>query len=116
MQATLAPRTVFVARPAARPAARRMSRGAVVTAHDPVVFFASFLGWFVPSNIPVPAFGGQSLFSLLHESMLAELSHFPTGPALTDPFWLYLFLWHFGLFLTMNWGQIGVQARKQGYW
>lgn len=50
-------------------------------------------GWFLPSNIAVPAFGNESLFGLLHSSILEELAHFPTGPALTDPFWLYLITW-----------------------
>lgn len=51
---------------------------------------ASFLGWTLPSSIPVSAFGGQSLFGLLNASIAEELAHFPVGPALTDKFWLYL--------------------------
>ena len=42
-------------------------------------------------------------------------AHWPTGPALDDKFWLYMITWHIGLFLAMFLGQIGVQARKQGY-
>lgn len=43
--------------------------------------------WVVPSNIPVSAFGGQSLFGAFTQSIGQELSHFPTGPALGDKFW-----------------------------
>ena len=42
-------------------------------------------------------------------------AHWPTGPAMDDKFWLYMITWHIGLFLAMFLGQIGVQARKQGY-
>jgi len=85
---------------------------------DPVVFAISFAGWTIPSSIPSPGFTptGDSLFSLLNQSLAQELSHFPTGPALSDPFWLYMVTWHGGLFLTMLLGQIGVQGRKTGYW
>eukprot|EP00884_Botryococcus_braunii_P017252 jgi/Botrbrau1/420/Bobra.110_2s0070.1 len=82
---------------------------------DPLVFVLGFLGWTVPANIPVAAFGGKSLFGLLLESIGQELAKFPTGPALTDPFWLYLVLYHVGLFLALTLAQIGVQARKSGY-
>jgi photosystem I protein PsaO len=43
--------------------------------------------WFAPSNIGVPALGGSSLFGKFSESIGANLAHFPTGPALDDPFW-----------------------------
>lgn len=76
---------------------------------------ASFLGWTIPSSIPTSAFDGQSLFGLLNASIGEQLAHFPTGPALSDKFWLYLITWHIGLFLTMVLGQVGVQGRKQGY-
>ena len=98
-----------------------------------------FAGWTIPSSIPVSAFGGSSLFSLLNASIADNLAHFPQGPALDDKFWLYLITWHGGLFLvrrgsratnafafcslvppfisqTMLLGQIGVQGRKTGYW
>ena len=70
----------------------------------------------MPSNIGVGAFGGKSLFGLLNESIGTELAHFPAGPSLDSPFWIYLVLWHVGLFSTMLLGQVGVQGRKQGYW
>lgn len=82
---------------------------------DPTVFAIGFLGWTVPSNIPVSALGG-SLFGNLTASIGANLAHFPTGPTLDDKFWLYLITWHSGLFLTLLLGQIGVQGRKTGYW
>lgn len=47
--------------------------------------------------------------------MLRELANFPTGPSLDSDFWLYMIVWHVGLFLTMTLGTIGVQGRKQGY-
>ena len=43
---------------------------------------------FAPTNIAVPAFGNQSLFGAFTKSIGEELAHFPTGPALTDDFWL----------------------------
>jgi len=72
--------------------------------------------WTIPSSIPVGAFDGNSLFGLLNASIATELSHFPTGPSLDSPFWLYMITWHIGLFTTMLLGQVGVNGRKQGYW
>mmetsp|Transcript_17329 Transcript_17329/g.29624 ORF Transcript_17329/g.29624 Transcript_17329/m.29624 type:complete len:133 (+) Transcript_17329:70-468(+) len=83
---------------------------------DPLVFGAGFLGWTVPSSIPVSAFGGQSLFGLFNASIAENLARFPQGPALSDKFWLYLISWHVGLFVVLLLGQVGVQGRKQGYW
>ncbi|GBF99827.1 photosystem I subunit O [Raphidocelis subcapitata] len=82
---------------------------------DPLVIGLGFLGWTLPSTIGVSAFGGQSLFGLLTQSIGEEMAHWPVGPALSDKFWLYMITWHVGLFLTMTLAQIGVQARKQGY-
>lgn len=82
---------------------------------EPIALVAGFLGWFAPSNIQVPAFGNQSLFGAFSKSIGEELAHFPTGPALTDDFWILMITWHMGLFACLFWGQIGVQARKQGY-
>jgi len=112
------------ARSAARRVCVRSARPAVVAANDypknwlpkdPLVVGASLIGWFVPSNIGVPAFGGASLFGKFTQSIGANLAHFPTGPPLNDPFWLYLLVWHCGLFAVLFFGQIGVQARKGGY-
>jgi len=81
-----------------------------------LALIVGFVGWFAPSNIAVGAFGGKSLFGLLMGSIGENLAHFPTGPALNDPFWLYLTTWHLGLFLTLTLAQIGIQGRKQEYW
>lgn len=59
--------------------------------------------WTIPSNIPVSAFGGQSLFGLFTSQIGQELAHFPTGPSLDSPFWLYLLTWHMGLFACIFW-------------
>merc|ERR1712118_491817 len=82
---------------------------------DPLIFVLGFLGWTIPSAIPVSGFGGSSLFSKFISSIGEELAHFPKGPALNSDFWLYLVLYHVGLFLCLLLGQIGVQGRKQGY-
>ena len=76
----------------------------------------SVCSWTVPSSIPVGAFDGNSLFGLLNGQIAKELAHFPTGPSIDSPFWLYLVVWHVGLFTTMLLGQVGVNGRKQGYW
>ncbi|MQM00132.1 hypothetical protein Taro_032860, partial [Colocasia esculenta] len=43
------------------------------------------IGWIAPSSIP--AINGNSLTGLFFDSIGKELAHFPTGPALTSPFW-----------------------------
>eukprot|EP00882_Tetradesmus_deserticola_P019039 GHRQ01020481.1.p1 GENE.GHRQ01020481.1~~GHRQ01020481.1.p1 ORF type:complete len:160 (-),score=43.02 GHRQ01020481.1:689-1168(-) len=78
---------------------------------DPLVPVLGFLGWTIPSTIPISAFGGQSLFGLFTASIGDNLAKFPVGPSIDDPFWLYLLTWHMGLFACIFWGQIGVQAR-----
>jgi len=83
---------------------------------DPLVFVLGFLGWTVPANIGVPAFGGNSLFGLFTASIGENLARFPLGPPLQDKFWLLLVTYHVGLFTTLLLGQIGVNGRKQGYW
>jgi len=50
------------------------------------------------------------------ESIGAELAHWPVGPGVTSPFWLYLLTWHVGLFVTMTLAQIGLQGRGDKYW
>ncbi|XP_030458481.1 photosystem I subunit O [Syzygium oleosum] len=71
------------------------------------------IGWLAPSS--VPAINGKSLTGLFFESIGTELAHFPTGPPLTSPFWLWLFLWHLGLFLCLTFGQIGFKGRTEEY-
>lgn len=70
----------------------------------------------MPSNIGVPAFGGNSLFGAFMASISENLARFPQGPALDDKFWLYMVTWHVGLFVSLTLAQIGIQGRKQGYW
>jgi photosystem I subunit PsaO len=72
------------------------------------------IGWLAPSSIPV--INGNSLTGLFLASIGPELAHFPTGPSLTSPFWLWLITWHLGLFIVLTLGQIGFKGRKDGYW
>ncbi|CDP06878.1 unnamed protein product [Coffea canephora] len=71
------------------------------------------IGWIAPSSIPV--INGKSLTGLFFESIGTELAHFPTGPPLTSPFWLWMVTWHLGLFLILTFGQIGFKGRTEGY-
>ncbi|GFZ07283.1 photosystem I subunit O [Actinidia rufa] len=71
------------------------------------------IGWLAPSS--VPAINGDSLTGLFFQSIGAELSHFPTGPAVTSPFWLWMVCWHLGLFLCLTFGQIGFKGRSEEY-
>ena len=71
------------------------------------------IGWLAPSSIP--AIDGNSLTGLFFGSIGQELAHFPTGPALNSPFWLWLVTWHLGLFLCLTFGQIGFKGRNEGY-
>ncbi|KAJ4821948.1 hypothetical protein Tsubulata_018384 [Turnera subulata] len=71
------------------------------------------IGWLAPSSIP--AINGKSLTGLFFESIGTELAHFPTPPALTSQFWLWLITWHLGLFLCLTFGQIGFKGRSDGY-
>ncbi|CAI9781416.1 unnamed protein product [Fraxinus pennsylvanica] len=71
------------------------------------------IGWLAPSSIPV--IGGNSLTGLFFESIGTELPHFPTPPALTSQFWLWLVCWHLGLFLPLTFGQIGFKGRTENY-
>lgn len=76
------------------------SQRLVLTGHLPPFAACS---WTIPSNIPVSAFGGQSLFGLFTQQIGAELAHFPTGPSIDSPFWLYMITWHMGLFACIFW-------------
>ncbi|KAK1275023.1 hypothetical protein QJS04_geneDACA011715 [Acorus gramineus] len=71
------------------------------------------IGWLAPSSIP--AINGNSLTGLFFQSIGEELAHWPTGPALTSQFWLWLITWHFGLFVCLTFGQIGFKGRNEGY-
>ncbi|CAD7704899.1 unnamed protein product [Ostreobium quekettii] len=82
---------------------------------SPFAFMMGFIGWTAPSSIGVPAYDGNSLFGSLLGQIVKEWQHFPTGPALDSPFWLYLITWHLGLFVTLTLAQIGFNGNKQGY-
>ncbi|ERN08135.1 hypothetical protein AMTRI_Chr09g17120 [Amborella trichopoda] len=69
------------------------------------------IGWIAPSSVPV--INGKSLTGLFFESIGSELAHWPTGPALTSQFWLWMICWHFGLFLCLTFGQIGFKGRNE---
>ncbi|KAF4374120.1 photosystem I subunit O [Cannabis sativa] len=71
------------------------------------------IGWLAPSSIPV--IDGKSLTGLFFDSIGAELAHFPTPPALTSQFWLWLVTWHLGLFIVLTFGQIGFKGRTDQY-
>ncbi|CAM8964520.1 unnamed protein product [Rhodiola kirilowii] len=71
------------------------------------------IGWLAPSSIPV--INGKSLTGLFFESIGTELAHFPTPPALTSQFWLWLITWHLGLFICLTFGQIGFKGRTEDY-
>ncbi|BBH05258.1 photosystem I subunit O [Prunus dulcis] len=71
------------------------------------------IGWLAPSSIP--AIDGKSLTGLFFESIGTELAHFPSPPALTSQFWLWLVTWHLGLFITLTFGQIGFKGRTEDY-
>ncbi|XP_031099359.1 photosystem I subunit O [Ipomoea triloba] len=71
------------------------------------------IGWIAPSSVPL--INGKSLTGLFFESIGTELSHWPTGPALTSQFWLWLVCWHLGLFLCLTFGQIGFKGRTEDY-
>ncbi|KAG0558755.1 hypothetical protein M758_10G048400 [Ceratodon purpureus] len=72
------------------------------------------IGWIAPSSLPI--INGNSLTGLFLGSIGPELAHFPTGPALTSPFWLWMVTWHVGLFIVLTLGQIGFKGRQDGYW
>ncbi|XP_058734923.1 photosystem I subunit O-like [Vicia villosa] len=71
------------------------------------------IGWLAPSSIP--AIDGKSLTGLFFDSIGTELAHFPTPPALTSQFWLWLICWHLGLFISLTLGQIGFKGRTEEY-
>ena len=82
---------------------------------DTFPLYAGFLGWTIPSCIPVSGFGGSSLFGEFLGSIGSNLSQFPKGPGLDDTFWLYLTVYHVGLFTTLTLAKIGYEGRKEGY-
>ncbi|PIA28155.1 hypothetical protein AQUCO_07200062v1 [Aquilegia coerulea] len=71
------------------------------------------IGWLAPSSIPL--INGDSLTGLFFNSIGQELAHFPTPPAISSQFWLWLVTWHLGLFITLTFGQIGFKGRTESY-
>nr|AEQ39072.1 putative chloroplast photosystem I subunit O [Wolffia arrhiza] len=105
---------------ARNPLSQRLSSGGRFTCfernwlrRDFNVIGFGLIGWIAPSSIP--AINGNSLTGLFFDSIGKELAHFPTGPALSSPFWLWMITWHLGLFLALTFGQIGFQGRKEEY-
>eukprot|EP00850_Spirogloea_muscicola_P004087 SM000017S02827 [mRNA] locus=s17:519112:520031:+ [translate_table: standard] len=80
---------------------------------DFTVIGFGLLGWIAPSSLPL--ISGNSLTGLFFNSIGAELAHFPTGPGVDSPFWLWLLTWHTGLFIVLTFGQIGFKGRGDGY-
>merc|ERR1712130_426877 len=80
---------------------------------DPTVLVLGFLGWTIPSAIPVSGFGGSSLFVKFLGCIGDELKNFPVGPSIDSELWIYLILYHVGLFLCIMLGQIGIQGQKE---
>merc|ERR1711904_312269 len=82
---------------------------------DNFPLICGFLAWTIPSSIPVGSFGGESLFWRLNESIKIGFDNFPTGPGVTDPFWIYMLTWHIGLFVPLTLAKIGYEGYKEGY-
>ncbi|CAA7400241.1 unnamed protein product [Spirodela intermedia] len=106
--------------PARNPLSQKLASGGRFTCFerdwlrtDLNVIGFGLVGWLAPSSIP--AINGNSLTGLFFDSIGKELAHWPTGPALTSPFWLWLVTWHLGLFLCLTFGQIGFKGRKEEY-
>lgn len=81
---------------------------------NPIVVVLALVGWIVPSSIPtnIPLTEGTGLSQAFFASMNTNLANWPKGPALDDPFWLLLVLWHVGMFATLIFGTIGYNLSK----
>ena len=85
-----------------------------INANDHLLVIGSSLAaWTAATSTPMS--NGDTLFNAFHSAMIRELANFPQGPALDNDIWLYMTIWHFGVFVVMTLGTIGVQGRKQGY-
>lgn len=76
--------------------------------------FLALGGWIIPSSIPtsIPLTNGTGLSQAFFTSMNENLANWPKGPAMDDPFWLLMFLWHVGMFACLIFGTIGVNLNK----
>jgi photosystem I subunit PsaO len=106
--------------PAARAAVRmefEISEGVSYKVSPIVVIGLGIVGWIVPSSIPTPIAltGGAGLSQAFFNSISANLSNWPAGPASADPFWTLCFMWHAGLFGCLIFGSIGagINAAKK---
>lgn len=81
---------------------------------DLTIVVLAMIGWIVPSSIPagIPLTNGGGLSQAFFASMNENLANWPKGPALDDPFWTLLVLWHIGMFACLIFGTIGVNLRK----
>mmetsp|Transcript_10388 Transcript_10388/g.27636 ORF Transcript_10388/g.27636 Transcript_10388/m.27636 type:complete len:141 (-) Transcript_10388:2244-2666(-) len=81
---------------------------------NPVVIALALVGWIVPSSLPVniPLTGGKGLTPAFFASIQDNLSRWPKGPELGDPFWTLLVLFHLGMFATLIFGTIGYNLNK----
>ncbi|GJQ15612.1 hypothetical protein GpartN1_g7810.t1 [Galdieria partita] len=81
---------------------------------NPLVIVVALLGWTLPASIPsnIPLLHGTGLTQAFFTSIQYNLAQWPKGPALDDPFWLYMVLWHVGLFIVLFFGTIGYGISK----
>jgi len=81
---------------------------------NPVVIFLALAGWIVPSSIPfnIPLTGGKGLTPAFLASIQDNLSRWPKGPQVDDPFWTLFFVFHLGMFATLIFGTIGYNINK----
>ncbi|KAK4528484.1 hypothetical protein GAYE_SCF59G6428 [Galdieria yellowstonensis] len=82
---------------------------------NPLVIVIALLGWTLPASIPsnIPLLHGTGLTQAFFTSIQSNLAQWPKGPALDDPFWLYMILWHVGLFIVLFFGTIGYGISKK---
>nr|7Y5E_O2 Chain O2, Photosystem I subunit O [Porphyridium purpureum]7Y5E_ON Chain ON, Photosystem I subunit O [Porphyridium purpureum]7Y7A_O7 Chain O7, Photosystem I subunit O [Porphyridium purpureum]7Y7A_Oo Chain Oo, Photosystem I subunit O [Porphyridium purpureum] len=81
---------------------------------NPLVIGLALIGWVVPSSVPsnIPLLDGKGLTPAFVASISDNLSRWPQGPQLADPFWLLMGMWHVGLFATLIFGTVGYNLRK----
>mmetsp|Transcript_625 Transcript_625/g.1080 ORF Transcript_625/g.1080 Transcript_625/m.1080 type:complete len:139 (+) Transcript_625:250-666(+) len=81
---------------------------------NPVVIPLAVLAWVIPSSIPsnIPLFEGKGLTPAFIAAIQDNLSRYPKGPELDDPFWTLCFMFHLGMFATLIFGSIGYNLSK----
>ncbi|KAJ8905374.1 hypothetical protein NDN08_001881 [Rhodosorus marinus] len=80
-----------------------------------IVIPLSIIAWVVPSSIPagIPLFNGSGLTQAYWASIADNLSRYPKGPALDDPYWTLMVMWHIGMFACLIFGTIGYNGSKR---